>query len=279
MYYLTRTPRWSYRRGNHVKAFKGLFIKEVKVTKNWFLLGLALIFFMFLLGVGLESYFKEHEILAIMFIFIFVMHGFYMPIYLLLSLNIEGQTQSWLHNPNSGSKLFIAKMATGFVFFLASIFITMLITGWGINHAMSHGSILIWNSGIFLNLTLLAGGLILGSIYIGIWVLFYWSFFHSINSVPTIKSFRWPIVIGFWLLMNMGSNFIQNQPFYQKLEKMSVIELHSIPSFDMKSGDFSFFTGPFETAEISLLSGVVCIVVAIVIFIIAVWLLERKVEV
>lgn len=264
-----------------MKAFNGLFIKEVKVTKNWFLLGIALIFFAVVIGLGLESYLKEPAILAAISLFVFIGHGFYMPMYLLFSLNIEGQSQSWLHNPNSGTKLFLAKLASGFVFFLVSLTIAMLFAGWGLNHAILNENIVNFGSFVYYysNLLLIACGIILASIYLGIWILFFWSLFHAINSKPAIRAFRWPILIGLWILMGVGSNVIENLPFYQKLKEIGMIRFDSIPSFKIESGESTFSAGLVETAEISIMNGVIYTVVIVAVFVMAVWLLERKVEV
>ncbi|MBU8879511.1 hypothetical protein BGM26_10990 [Bacillus sp. FJAT-29790] len=259
-----------------MKAFNGLFFKELKLTKNWFMVGMALLILAVMAGIGLMRYFNEPNVFAVISIMILSAHAFYLPLYLLSSLNIEGQSQGWLHNPNSGTKLFLAKIAAGLLFFLVSLFIALCVAKWGIDHAEG----LSWIEGEhFPTISLMGAGLTLGSIFMGIWVLFYWSLFHSLKNVPIVSSFRWPILVGVWLLLSVIWNYIQHQPFYQKLKKIGVIQLDSIQSIKYEVSKNSASAAFIEGSGLTIMNGIIYTAIVILVFYIAVWLLERKVEV
>ncbi|QED48749.1 hypothetical protein [Cytobacillus dafuensis] len=262
-----------------MRAFKGLFMKEIKLSRNWFLIGMALFIIAIFAGLALTRYFNEPEILPIVSIMILVAHGLYLPAFLITSLNTEGQSQLWLHNPNSGVKLFLAKLAAGSVYFLISLLLAMFFAHWQVNLSDHGGGFTQFIEEPFPNMMLMGVAIVLSSIYLGVWVLFYWSFYHSLKKVPIARNFRWPILIGFWILLEVVSNYIQNLPFYKNLKQSGVISLDFMKSIKIEVGD-SIGTGKVvEAAEISLTNGIIYAAVVILVFFIAVWLLERKVEV
>ncbi|MEH7524697.1 hypothetical protein V7149_15675 [Bacillus sp. JJ1503] len=260
-------------------AFKGLIIKEIKLTKSWFMVGIGILFFSFIAGIGLMHYFEESVIFPIISIMIVVGHVFYLPAYLINSLNIEGHSQLWLHNPNHGAKLFLAKLSAGTVYFLISFSIALLIADWQVNHSTYAESFNQFAGEPLPNLGFIGLALALISIYLGIWVLFYWSLYHSIKGVPSLKPFRWPILIGIWVVLTAASNYIQNLPFYKKFINIGVIQLAPMKTLKFEAEKTSASAGLVDTAEISIMNGIMYTVVAVIVFLIAVWLLERKVEV
>lgn len=262
-----------------MEAFKGLFIKEIKIMRNWFLIGIGILIFSYLSGLGLSRYFDETVVLPIISILVVVAHVFYLPVYLINSLNIEGRSQLWLHNPNHGSKLFLAKLAAGIVYFLISFLIALFMADWQINHSIFARSFNQFTEVALPNLNLIGAALGLASLYLGIWVLFYWSFFHSLKAIPSVKTFRWPIMIGVWVLLTTASNYIQNLPFYKKLKNIGVIHLDSMKTIKFEAGKTSASAGLVDSAQISIMNGVIYSLVAVMVFLAAVWLLERKVEV
>ena len=104
-----------------MKAFKGLYRKELKISLYDFYTMTGLIVFMFIAGFGLTSYFQEPGIVAVISLIAFVMHAIYLPIFLLSSLRTEGK-QVWLHNPNSGSKLLLAKLVAELLLYFISLY-------------------------------------------------------------------------------------------------------------------------------------------------------------
>ncbi len=264
-----------------MRAFNGLFIKELKLTKSLFLFSLLAMFVIVLFGIGLERYFHEPEIFPVFTITIFMMHVFFMPTYLFISLKTEAQTQLWLHNPNSGYKLFLAKLAACVFYFLFSIVIAFILANLGINHAALNGVMFDSQDGISSFSYLLYFGVLIffTSIFIGIWVLFYWSFYHALKNIPIIKNLRWPIIMGTWFLITFVENFISSLPFYQKMIKIGELNIDSIPFIRFEAGGNSFTGGVTDPGVLSTMNIVIYTIMIVIVFTIAVWLLERKVEV
>ncbi|KAB2338671.1 hypothetical protein F7731_03725 [Cytobacillus depressus] len=260
-----------------MEAFKGLLQKEIKLTKNWFLTGIALQIIAYLTGIGLAGYFNEPIIPMIMSYVVFFIHAFYLPAYLLTSLNIEGQTQLWLHNPNSGTKLLLAKLAAGFVFFLISILFSMLVTKWQLLFSIQSDHFIRFTGGFVPNLLLTSAGIASFSIYLGIWVLFYWSLYHSLKSVPVLKKFRWPILIIIWNVLQIIGTSLEKLPLYKKIINIGVIHLNQKNPMQFNAGNSSI--GFHDVTKIPTMSLLIFAGIAIIVFYIAVWLLERKVEV
>ncbi|KOP83561.1 hypothetical protein AMS60_14330 [Bacillus sp. FJAT-21945] len=261
-----------------MEFFKGLIYKELKLTKNWFVVGIALLILGVVAGLGLTKYFNEPNIFAVVAVTILVGHGFYLPAYLLHSLNIEAQTQLWLHNPNSGAILFLAKLTAGFILYVVSFFIALVIAIWGLTHAVNGESLFNLTGEPVLNITLIGLGITLGTLFLGVWVLFYWSLFHSLKKVPFLHSIRWPIVIGTWILLTAIGNYVNNLPIYQKLKNIGIIKLDAY-SIEFLVGKSSASAGFVDNAELSIMNGAIYTILVIIVFSASVWLLERKVEV
>ena len=131
--------------------------------------------FMFVVGFALTKYFNEPGIIAVISFMVYILHALYLPIYLLSSLRTEGKTQLWLHNPNSGSKLFLAKIAAGLTLYMVSFLIVLMITYWTINLAIATGLFLEFQDYVFRGLVFLGISITFMTIYLGIWVIFYWT--------------------------------------------------------------------------------------------------------
>lgn len=264
-----------------MRAFTGLFIKELKLSKNLFLLSLLAMFIIVLLAVGLQRYFHEPQIFAVITLTIFFMHVFFMPAFLFISLKTEAQTQLWMHNPNSGSKLFFAKLSSCAFYFLFSIVIALILAVWGINQAILLEALPTYSPLTQPMSNLLFSGFIIFfmSLFLGIWVLFFWTFYHALKNIPIIRNLRWPIMIGIWLLLSFVENYVTNLPIYQKMIRIGTIKIDSIPFIRFETGAHSFTAGVHDAAGLSIMNCIIYLVIIVIVFICAVWLLERKVEV
>ena len=169
----------------------------------------GLIVFMFIAGFGLTSYFQEPGIVAVISLIAFVMHAIYLPIFLLSSLRKEGKTQLWLHNPNSGSKLLLAKLVAELSFYFISLFIVFLVTYWTVNWAMATGIFLEFQDQVLRGLLFVGVSITLMTVYLGIWVLFYWTFYHSMKNITYLKNIRWMIIFFVWMAIEAIGHYIQ----------------------------------------------------------------------
>jgi len=246
---------------------RGLYKKELLLSRSTFFSGLLFLFSIFVVGLILSSDNSYLEVFTIMALF---MHIFYLPLIVLVSLNVEAKTQLWLHNPNSGAKLFLAKLLGGFTYFLVSLALTSIIA-WLVLLNSSDLELVNDFQGIR-DILLINLSVTIGTVYLSVWALFYWSLYHSMKKVPFLKNIRWFIIIGLPILLSALKQFIQSQPFYKRLAEMNAINL------DLANG-FQSTNLMIQSSSISLFTVVLYFIISITVFLFAVWLLERKVEV
>lgn len=248
-------------------AFKGLYIKELKLSIILFLTGIGLIYLLTMISLTLKEYLHEPMIPVILFFMALVAHTFYLPIILFSSLQREGQGQLWLHNPNSGMKLLLSKLSAGLTFSAISLVVTALLTYFALNGIVD-SSIYDEFSSMQGYLLQISGMIILLSIYMSVWLFFYWTLYHSLKTVPIINRIRPVVLFLLWLLLSAVGNFMRNTSIFQI-------------SQERKGVSITFMNGTFsaEAVEMQLMNVLVYIVITIVVFLTSVWLLERKVEV
>ncbi|UII54994.1 hypothetical protein LS684_15190 [Cytobacillus spongiae] len=262
-----------------MSPFIGLYKKEMKISRNTDLMVIGFMLLAEIIGYSLSTYYQNPIIFAIISLGLIFAHIFFIPAYLLTSLNIEGQTQLWLHNPTSGVKLFLAKIAASFTVFILSLLATLLIGGYAISQALSLSELNTLKVDLYTSLPLSGIGIALSSIYLGVWILFYWALYHSIKVIPSIKGFRWLIIIGIWLLFNIIGNYLSRLSFIDKLKAFGAFKFdRTNNSITVKAENSSFELGGVFF-NLSLGNALLYMVVITIVFYAAVWLLERKVEV
>ncbi|MBA4538433.1 hypothetical protein H1Z61_15155 [Bacillus aquiflavi] len=255
-------------------AFKGLIIKEFKITQYFFITYMILLVAAIVGGYSFTNYIDEPKLFSIGMLLMILAHFFYLPLYLLTSLNIEGRTQLWLHNPNSVLKLICAKLIPGLIFQLISLSLSILIA-----------IILIKQFNFFIEDFLIINilmfvSIFLGSIYVSIWVLFYWTLNYALSRILHIKSFRWLFIIFIWATITTLATYIRSHSLYKKIISLGEIKLNIIP-FEMKSNtDYGFYEIFIHVPqEFSFIPFLLYIMTALLIFFVSAWMLERKVEV
>lgn len=257
-----------------MQAFKGLVFKELKISMNIFLTMICLPIIISVGSFGFSRYFNEPMIFASVSIGLLGAHSLYIPIFLLSSLQIEGRTQLWLHNPQNAVKLLLAKLSTSIVYYLISILCSILIASWSISRAEAVEDITVG----FKGLLLIGAGILVWSIYAGIWMFFYWTVYHSLSKITWIKKIRPFMIGGIWIAINIIGTYIRSQPFYVHLKESWVIHIDGLKSLSITIGSL-FIDGKMDTLEFSLVNLIIYILIAITVLLISVWLLERKVEV
>lgn len=255
-----------------MSVFKGLYIKELKLSRSNFFAGIILLFLAAVLGLGLNSYMNTPSALALISLVILGLHIFYIPAMLLSSLNVEGKSQLWLHNPNSSTKLILAKIGAGFTYFLLSIIASFLIARFAINDLSVLLGVDLFHGQALKYLILLTFICLMGSLYLSVWLFFYWTIYHAIKNIPSIKKVRWLILLGIWVFLTWLQNVIVNSSLYQSLKEIGNI---NVPYFN------HLFTSEVLMVEtqINVVTTILSLIVIGVVFLASVWLLERKVEV
>ncbi|MDZ5470863.1 hypothetical protein SM124_03765 (plasmid) [Bacillus sp. 31A1R] len=253
-------------------AFKGLYKKELLISRHLFFTGLGLLILAFIGGIGLGRLFEEPTVFSVVTFLTLSVHVLYIPGFLLSTLTIEGKSQLWLHNPNSGVTLFMAKLAAAITYFIISIVINIVISGIAISRVDFNDEYFFFKGSIFGQLSFMGWGVLLTSIYLGIWMIFYWTLFQTMKNIPIINKFRWWVIIIIWFGISSISQYIRNLPFYKNISELKVVDITTI----WGTGPGGLFN---QSIEISIITVLLYVLVAVGVFFSAVRLLERKVEV
>ncbi|WP_019154635.1 hypothetical protein [Robertmurraya massiliosenegalensis] len=252
-------------------SFKGLYLKDLKISRNNFFIGMILLLFVTVASYGLKEYMGEPSIPVIFLFVALALHVFYLPGILFTSLQVEGQSQLWLHNPNGGAKLFLSKLAAATTYFVISLLVMFIllklaISGLGITTNLIEIAEMMEG-----NLHLFIGAIGLTAFYLSIWLLFYWSLYHSLKGIPFLSRIRWLVILVVWIVINMISNFFAELKVFEVMNEKGSIQVN------FSSPYFNNFTE--EIGHVNLFAIGLQILIIICVFIVSVWLLERKVEV
>ncbi|MFC0469597.1 hypothetical protein ACFFHM_03405 [Halalkalibacter kiskunsagensis] len=206
---------------------------------------------------------------------------FYLVYYMLTSLQAERKNlHLWLHSPMPGYGLLLAKLVAGFI----SMLLTLFVTGTTLLIALNQ-SVLFSEHLQLIDVTSVSffGGthLILLALTFGIYAIFYWMIFLLINRhLGSFLSFLATIAI--FTLLTTIFNAFKETSLYGLLTQWGEIQLTGITesigfSMNLETGT-EVMT---EVGNLSLYLGVYLIetVIAILLFVAACWMLDRKVEV
>lgn len=201
------------------------------------------------------------------------MHVFFLPLYLLISLNSEGsKLHLWLHNPQSGARLLGAKLLNGLLALLLSIGLVGLLALLAYSLETSEIVLPIDNLGL---LVFYVFSIILaGAISMGVWLTFYWTFYQVLKTYIR----KWALLIvlmligliswfGAWFSGTRLGEFVMDWGYVQFPSPLSM-EVHQ-EAFEISTSTVPFPIGSVIFDAITL----------VVVFILTCWLLDRKVEV
>lgn len=220
-------------------------------------------------SLGLKEYFDEPMIPGVLFFVWIILHVFYLPAILLNSLQLEAQSQLWLHTPTSGAMLFLAKMLAGLTYFLGSLIVSLLLAKLATTGIANSDDYASFKELLEANLTVLSGVITITSIYFGVWVFFYWGLYHSLKGIPIVKHIRWLVILVVWVLFTALGDLIDQIPTVQFFKEKGTVDLNIFSANSIST----------EVANIQLTTIGLYVLVTIAVFLASVWLLERKVEV
>lgn len=265
-------------------VWKGLLKKEWKLAKPSMFILFGIIIIGTILFYSLSIYMNEPELFPSMMIGLMFAHVFYMTVILLGLLNKEGETQLWLHNPNSMAKLILAKLIPSFIFTIISLVMTIGMTTFA-TYLLGNGGlefILLGNENDFSLSVIGLSSILIGAVYLSLWVLCFWTIYHALARFPMIKNIRWVILIGIFAAVQFLSNRLHASVFYKKIKELWVVRLKGF-SIESENSNQSFQIKIESDAggviEIFLINWILGVLMAVFLFCFSVWLLERKVEV
>jgi hypothetical protein len=209
----------------------------------------------------------------------------YFPIHLILSMRQEWHRSApvWLHSPISGYLLLLSKMAVGFIYYIASLVVVFLFSYWILHIGLTQ-----WEFGqntvpftnlksifpdIQLAMTLGFIAMIFAGIYMSVWAALISA------SVQAVKN-RWrklSVLLGIiiFLIPTWGFSELYRLSFVQSLLHLGQFQIPiHYRDFEGLSVTDQIAHPTFYTSEI-----VFYMIVVAVVFYIAGWLLDKKVEV
>ncbi|MBM7645717.1 hypothetical protein JOD45_001936 [Scopulibacillus daqui] len=247
-----------------MSAWLGLLKKECRLGFIGFLIAFMLM--MVILIFGVINTFRYHAPEAIFAVGAFIIGGhiFYFLGYMIVSLSLERKTlHLWLNSPRSGAALLSAKLVSGILALLVSMAAAGLYTLFGV----------LFNTHLLkeMNLTLsemIRSGLSicviisLNAIYIGLIFTFIWTLYQTLRS--KIGKWVWLVIIALIFIAPSVLGKLEFTGLYRLLTHWGAINFHLIANsaITVYSGTFIFH-----------------FVIAMILFAISSWLLDRQIEV
>ncbi|MFD1707759.1 hypothetical protein ACFSCZ_13620 [Siminovitchia sediminis] len=244
--------------------------------KFWYLVWLAVMFLGMAAIYGLSLYVSEPTITVPFLAMMAGIHMFLAPIFLLTILNLEGKTQLWLYNPQGSIKLLLSKVSaaaiiqliTQVIISLYGLAVMKILVDGGVIEHFSH--LLPFKQGVYMNL-----GIFATSMYISVWVIFLWTIYHSLGRFPAIRNFRWLAVILVWVAYNLVEALLVKLKILNNEMFSFGINVNIAPKMTYEDGWQIIYTD----ASLPIIIILFYATVSVVIFLLASWLLDRKVEV
>lgn len=253
-----------------MNSFNGLLKKDLKLGLPFLYTSIIIVSLGLITSIVLSSYYKTIVLVAIFAITFCFAHLFYLPAFLLTSLNIEGKTQLWLHNPNSSIKLLLSKWIAGILYSIISLFLMFSVAVISMNAGKLK---LAFNQTDLFFICLIVLGI---SLYLSSWVFFSWTLYHSLKKIVWLNKIRWAILILLWNIWNIAVYWFNRIPIIDGLKRKSVISVDNTFVFEANQ---DFFQASIDTTEISIFTLCGYILTFFSLFLLASWLLEKKVEV
>ena len=258
-----------------MSAFQGLLKKDFAMSKGWFLFWIIFISIFLLLPLALESYFKTPlSFLPVAVFLLLLFHAFFLPGMVLSMLRLEGKTQLWLFNPQSSKALLLSKLAVGLFYQVtAQVFLTAVGL---VIYQFYKQQLHIESSDLFAGTIVFNAGLLLFSLYVSCWALFYWTVFHSLKKFPAIKNWRWLVLVLLFFLYNAICILLARLEFFKEMIYKWTIPVLAGLNFRYEQDGWDIY---LHAADIPVLGLLLYAVLAAGLFLISCWLLDRKVEV
>jgi hypothetical protein len=259
-----------------MSKWNGLLRKEFHISKTGILVNIALVIAAHLIAYGFSLKYNDPLIMFIPAIVIVSLHSFYLTVFMYLSLQTEAKhLHLWLHTPHSALNLLAAKLLTGMAGFLFSFSISGMFAYIGLLKLRgiyfseeTWETMLVLKSGLFVSINVA-----LLSIYLAIWLVFYWVIYQLLKRFMTKFSGLVVVIISFFVTW-MG-NLFQQTVLYEKLTKWGYFDIAVVGNIALEKK----YVMMEKVGQIPIGTFVYYSVIAIGLFILSAWLIDRKVEV
>jgi hypothetical protein len=258
-----------------MSAFQGLLKKDFAISKSWFLFWPVFISLFLIVSLALDHYFLEPLTfvpVAVMLLLFF--HAFFLPSMILSMLRLEGKTQLWLYNPQSSKALLLSKFAVSCGYQLAT---QLYLTAIGLTlYQFYKDQIHMEARDLFAGTVIFNLGLLLFGLFVSCWAMFYWTVYHSLGKYPTIKGWRWLVLLLIFFLSNAIFTLFTKIPGFKEVMNIWKIPVLAGTNFSYKQGSWEIY---LHATNIPVLGLLFYGILAVGLFLISCWLLDRKVEV
>ncbi|WP_100333796.1 hypothetical protein [Bacillus alkalisoli] len=260
-----------------MSSFLGLMKKEWILQRNWLLYGLLSIIGVFIASSSIAFFMGNENIAMAPVVIVLSFLIFYSPLFLLISLNMEGKSNLWLHTPQSSFKLLSSKLVTAFYMHIALTLVVGTIL-FLINNSLQDSVGNVASSNLLLmDIAIFVLVVIFISFYIGLYVVLYWTLNASLKSIKKIQKFRVPLMLVIIIGVNTLLSAFKNVPLYQKIMNFGVIK-HTpdgMGNLQFDGGDTQVYLG----GDFISLGGIFLILLFITsVLLVSSWLLEKVVE-
>jgi hypothetical protein len=246
-----------------MNAWTGLLKKDFRLTRTVFFVGIVINILLFMLAMFVDRKSDEPLYMLIPLLAAIFLHVFYFPIVLFISLKTEGnQLHLWLHNSQSAVTLLCSKILNVTLKMIVSLVIL-----YGMLAVLVlpnfHLFKTYWTD-IWVSSLLLFPHIILFSISMGIWVIFFWSLYHYMR----IRIGRWSglvVIAAVILLVWIVAQFESTQLY------MLITHWGGM--------DITFMTFSNESIHAYMGEYLYNLIVIIGVFYLSAWLIDNKVEV
>jgi hypothetical protein len=204
-------------------------------------------------------------------------HFFFMAIYMLYSLGVERKRlHLWLHNPMHASGLLAAKLVTGTIYMIISLLIISIAAYVGGLHFVPFSDGTWFRIGMIAFLHVISFSIDF-SVYV---ILAYIIFLLLERYMPAFLS-GVSVFIGWWVFAYLYFGLLADSKFYYAITEWGKIDLGFVANslqFDM---DVRQAIVNFQGEDTFIYAGnyVIELITILIIYFIASWLLDKKVEV
>lgn len=244
-------------------AWSALFKKDFQLTRTVFFIGLVMNFLVLLLTLYVDMSTGDNLYLFIPLLAAIVLHIFYLPVILLISLRTEAdKLHLWLHSQRSAATLLLSKVLNGMVMMAVSLIILYLMAGLLITSRF-HLIEAYWTDTLKAAL-LIFPHLFIISMMISAFVILLWSIHHALKY--RIGHWTWLALLGAVILPSWVGALIDSSKPYKLLTQWVDLEMNfptfSIDPIPAYAGEYLYH-----------------FIVIIGLFYLSAWVIDRKVEV
>jgi hypothetical protein len=246
-----------------MSAWAALFKKDFQLTRTVFFIGLVINFLVLLLTLYVDMNTGDNLYLFIPLLAAIVLHVFYLPIILFISLRTEAdKLHLWLHNPRPAATLLLSKVVNGMAMMAVSLVSLYLMAVLLIIPKLH--LIEAYRTDTLKAALLVFPHIFMISIMISIFVILLWSIYHALKY--RIGRWTWLALLGAVIIPSwLGALFDSSKP-YQLLTQWISLEMN-FPTFNIEP--LPAYAGEYLYHFIFTIG----------LFYLSAWIIDRKVEV